>query len=79
MLKIDEERNLYDRYLVTIPKAERMQVLAQILQHIAAQLPVLGIYYRVAPTMIANRTVHIGPVQQLGHQTWNAQDWDVTQ
>jgi len=69
---------LYERYLVTIPRAERMQVLSQALHHIATQLPVLGVYYRVAPTMITNRLVGVGPVQVVGHQAWNAHEWDLT-
>lgn len=69
---------LYERYLVTIPKQERQQALARILQHIAAQLPVLAIYYRVAPTMISNRIRHVGPIQTFVPQSWNAHDWDMT-
>jgi peptide/nickel transport system substrate-binding protein len=67
---------LYERYLVTVPVAPRSQVLGQILTHIATELPVLPVYYRVAPTLIANRVQGPGPVQLEGAQVWNVHEWD---
>jgi peptide/nickel transport system substrate-binding protein len=68
---------IYDRYITTISKAERTQALGQVLQHIAVNLPVLGIYYRIDPTVLHNRLVNIGGRQGITSQAWNSHEWDV--
>jgi peptide/nickel transport system substrate-binding protein len=69
---------LYDRYLTTVPRRERMQALARLIEHLAAYLPVLPVYFRVAPSMIANRVVGAGPEQTFREQAWNAHAWELT-
>ena len=68
---------LLDRYFVTIPKAERLQVLGQILFHIADQLPQLSLFYDAEPTVMSNRLVNIGARWPSATQAWNAHEWDV--
>jgi peptide/nickel transport system substrate-binding protein len=67
---------LYDRYITTIPHAERNQALGQVLLHIATNLPVIGMYYRVDPTIYHNRLVNIAGRQGITSQAWNAHEWD---
>jgi peptide/nickel transport system substrate-binding protein len=68
---------LYDRFVSTIPKVERLQALGQVLLHIAVELPVLPVYYRVDPTIVHNRLLNVGPRKRLSTQAWNSHEWDV--
>jgi peptide/nickel transport system substrate-binding protein len=68
---------LYERYLVTVPRAPRVQVLGEILLHLATELPVLPVYYRVAPSLLSNRLEGARGVPFEGAQVWNVQTWDV--
>lgn len=64
---------LIERYLVTIPIPERMQVVRQMVQHISDQLPILGILYDTQPMLIANRLANVNADQD----TRNSHEWDV--
>jgi ABC-type transport system substrate-binding protein len=65
---------LIDRYLVTIPRADRMEVLRQIVRHISDQLPVMGIAYVVEGWLFTSRLQNFSaPVS-----TRNAHQWDLT-
>jgi peptide/nickel transport system substrate-binding protein len=66
-----------DRYVVTIPRAERMQLLGQIVRHLTDQLPSMGLFYVVDSTVFANRLTNITPRTGLATQAWNAQQWDI--
>jgi peptide/nickel transport system substrate-binding protein len=68
---------LFDRYITTISRPERMQALGQVLNHIAVNLPVMGIYYRIDPTVLHTRLVNIGGRAGVASQAWNAHEWDV--
>jgi len=70
---------LVDRYVVTIPQAERRQQLGVILEHIADQLPIIPLYYRVDPYLIGNRLVNVTTKSANSLQTWNAYQWDVNE
>jgi len=62
-----------DRYFVTIPHAERSQVLGQIIQHMTDQVIILTLFFQTSPIMAANRLVGLtGPAQG-----WNAHEWDL--
>ncbi|HZT07735.1 MAG TPA: ABC transporter substrate-binding protein, partial [Chloroflexota bacterium] len=69
---------LLDRYVATIPKAERTDVLAQIVHHMTDQLVWMGLFYNAEATMIANRVENVG-ANNAGSSTqaWNAYTWDV--
>jgi hypothetical protein len=64
---------LYERYLVTIPWTERVDVLGRIVHLFTDQLPFFSLYYDVYPTLAANRLVGVSN----GANLWNVQDWDV--
>ena len=63
---------LMDRYRVTIPMTERMQVMAQLI-HLQTDLQlVMGLYYSADAIVMANRLRNVPPAN-----TWNVQNWDV--
>jgi peptide/nickel transport system substrate-binding protein len=64
---------LLDRYYVTIPRTERLDVLGGMIHHLTDQLPLMTLYFDVAPTLIDIRLVHISN----GFTLWNVQEWDV--
>jgi len=63
---------LIDRYFLTIPRAERAQVLGGIIQHITGEAVVMSFFYTVGPVMINNRLRNV-----TSNPTWNPQQWDV--
>lgn len=63
---------LVDRYYVTIPRGERVQVLGQIINHVTDQLVLLPFFYEASPLMIGNRMKNVTIVP-----TWNSHEWDV--
>ena len=68
---------LIDRFFVTVPRAERNQVMAQIIRHMTDQAIPVSLFYNVLSVMIANRLQNVtagGPVTGPG---WNVHEWDV--
>jgi peptide/nickel transport system substrate-binding protein len=63
---------LVDRYYVTIPFPDRMQVLGQILHHETDQLPVMRLFSDPEPTPVSNRLKNVPPASP-----WNAHEWEV--
>jgi peptide/nickel transport system substrate-binding protein len=68
---------LVDRYFMTIPKQERMELMGQVVRHISDQVLILGIFYNVSPTLFSNRLLNVGAAGQGATQAWNAHLWDV--
>ena len=71
---------LIDTYLRTIPEPARISVLGGIVQHVAEQLPVIGLYYGWRSDAYTNRLVNVG-TRWSGltgtSPSWDAQVWDV--
>lgn len=63
---------IMDRFKVTIPAAERMQALAQLVHFQTDQALVFGLFHTANTVMIANRVQNVTP-----DSTWNAHQWDV--
>jgi peptide/nickel transport system substrate-binding protein len=63
---------LIERYYVTIPRAERVQVLGQILNHVTDRVVMLSLFYEAGPIMASNRMQNITSVPP-----WNVYAWDV--
>jgi peptide/nickel transport system substrate-binding protein len=61
------------KYLTTIPMAERMSYAAQIVHHMTDQVVIMTMFYDVIPTMISNR---LGDMAGPG-TTWDAHQWTV--
>ena len=67
---------LIDRFAVTIPKAEREQVLGQIVHHMSDQLTMMFMFYQTDPLLMTNRLQgarSLGPVTPV----WNIHEWEV--
>jgi peptide/nickel transport system substrate-binding protein len=69
---------LLDAYFRTVPVPERIQVLGQIIRHMAGQVTLVGLYYNPAPGAIANRVLHVSHAWPGTAITWNAYHWDVS-
>ena len=69
---------LLDRYYVTIPIAERREVIGQIIHHISDQLVMLPLFYGAEPIVVGNRVRNVGPRTSSATSGWNAHEWDVS-
>jgi peptide/nickel transport system substrate-binding protein len=63
---------LIDRYYVTIPRPERVDVLGQIVNHITDQVVQYSFFYEAGPLMMSNRLRNVTSVP-----AWNPWDWDL--
>ncbi len=68
---------LLDRYVATIPKQERMQVVARIVEHIAENLNIITLFPQAEPVMVANRVLNVVGHGPNSPQSWNAHEWDL--
>lgn len=69
---------LINRYLVTIPSAERLQLGGQIVHHLSDRVVVMPMFYDVVGTMIGDRLIGIPTMVGLGRtHTWTAHTWDL--
>jgi peptide/nickel transport system substrate-binding protein len=66
--------SLIDRYLVTIPRPERVQVAGQIVHHLSDQVVPMLMFYDVTATAVGRR---VRNVATEGNELWNAIAWDV--
>ncbi len=64
---------LVERYLTTIPKAERLRVAGQAIHHLTDQLVVMTTFYNSQPQAVSNR------IKNAPHNAsvTNIQEWDV--
>jgi peptide/nickel transport system substrate-binding protein len=68
---------LLDRYVVTIPREERTQVLAQVIKHMTDNLVVVPLFHDAEPALVGNRLVNITARRGDAFAGWNAHEWDV--
>ena len=70
---------LLDKYAVTIPLAERNQVLSDMILFMAEELPQLPILYDASTVLVSKRIVGAGAHHggQNGVQGWNPETWDI--
>ncbi len=61
-----------DRFFVTVPRAERMSVLEQIIRHMTDQLVVMGLYFTPDATGVSNRLRNVP-----ASAPWNAHEWEL--
>jgi ABC-type transport system substrate-binding protein len=64
---------LVDRFYTTILKAERNQVLRQILHHMTDRVIVLGIIYEATSNLSTHRLEGF----TSGRPGWNAHEWNL--
>ncbi len=70
--------SLLDRYLSTVPLAERTEIVSQIVYQLSDQVVLFPLYYYVDPTMIANRLINVAARGPSSSQAWNVHGWDVS-
>ena len=70
-----EFNSLIDRFFITVPRAERIEILGQIVAHISDQLNMMGLFYDTDTTMI-NKRLRNANVTERG--MWNVPLWDVS-
>src|SRR5437763_2534599 len=63
---------LMDRYRVTIPLPERLQIMAQLIHQQTDLQLVMGLFYSADAIVMANRLQHVPP-----GSTWSSNQWDV--
>jgi len=63
--------------VTTIPRADRMKTLAEMVHLETDQLLLLSLYHEPEPVLIANRMINAGGRRGLNVQCWNAEQWDV--
>jgi peptide/nickel transport system substrate-binding protein len=68
---------LLDRYFATIPRAERAEVLAQVMRHMSEQLNIMTLFYDTEPALISRRLVNVTARPVGSTQGWNVHLWDV--
>jgi peptide/nickel transport system substrate-binding protein len=69
---------LIDRYYVTIPPQERMDVVRQVVHLVSDQLPFMGLFYDADQLFVNNRLHHVSNSRVLGStQAWNAHEWEI--
>jgi ABC-type transport system substrate-binding protein len=68
---------LLDTYFRTVPTAERIQLLGQVIRHQAEVVAPLGLYYNPRPGGVANRMINVGDEWPAVYIVWNAHEWDV--
>jgi peptide/nickel transport system substrate-binding protein len=67
-----------DRYFTSVPQAEQMQALGDVIHHMTDQLNIIGLILDGDPTLMSNRMRNVG-IPQVGRAfvTANAYEWDV--
>jgi peptide/nickel transport system substrate-binding protein len=68
---------LIDRYVSTIPRDERTNVLGQLMHHHTDQMILLTLYHEPEPVFISNRLLNVGGRRGDALQNWNVQDWEL--
>jgi peptide/nickel transport system substrate-binding protein len=68
---------LIDRYLATIPEAERMAVVRQIMIQVMDTLPMFPLFYELEATMVSHRVKNVAGRLTPYTQAWNAHEWTV--
>jgi peptide/nickel transport system substrate-binding protein len=73
-----EYDTLLERYLVTIPQADRLSVIEQLMYHIADQAVVLGLFYDTLPVAISRRLQGaVGTRVEGNGRVWGVYEWDL--
>jgi peptide/nickel transport system substrate-binding protein len=67
-----EHDALVDRYLMTVPWPERMDVLRQLVRHLTDQVIIMGMFYSTEANLLSNRLENVHPTR-----SWAAHEWSV--
>ena len=70
--------SIIERLFVTVPKKERLELIAQATLHIAENLNVMGLFYNADPILVSDRIANFNvPRGVRSTVTWNAHEWDI--
>jgi peptide/nickel transport system substrate-binding protein len=68
---------LLERLMATIPRAERLQVLSQVLHHMSDQLNLMPLFFREDTILVNKRVLNVSALSAEGAtHAWNAHEWD---
>lgn len=66
---------LIDQFFTTVPRAERLFILGEIVHHISDQVVTIGLFYSAEPIMVANRLRNVSSSRtNLAATSWNAHE-----
>jgi ABC-type transport system substrate-binding protein len=69
---------LLNRYLVTVPIDERLEITRAIVHHMTDQVVWMGLFYDTEPLLVSNRLKNVSAGNAPpALSTWNAYRWDV--
>ena len=68
---------LIDTYFQTVPVPQRIQAIGRIIDHMADQMTVLGLYYLPEPGAFSERMLNVSKEWPASHIVWNSHEWDV--
>ncbi len=68
---------LLETYFKTVPMTERLQVLGQVIHHVADQVTLVGLTYEPFAAAASDRLVNVSKDWPSTFITWNAHEWDV--
>jgi hypothetical protein len=75
---VDPEMDvLIDRYVTTIPDAERTAVIGQIIHKMTDDAIWLTLFFDTEPALISNRLVNVRARGEDSNHAWNSFEWDV--
>lgn len=66
-----EYDTLIDKFFMTVPRQERLQVLGQIVRQMTDQVLLVGLYYDAQPVLISKRLEYVTAY----NPGWNAHEW----
>jgi peptide/nickel transport system substrate-binding protein len=72
-----EYDTLIERYLVTIPLAERVDLLGKILNHLSDQVVMTPLFWDIEVILLGNRIQNVTARHRQSSHAWNAREWDV--
>jgi peptide/nickel transport system substrate-binding protein len=69
---------LVEKFVTTVPRAERLQALSGIMRIMTEEVVALGIFYAPEPMLISNRLLNVASARSTeADETWNAHQWDL--
>jgi ABC-type transport system substrate-binding protein len=68
---------LVDRYLVTVPTTQRVELLGQVLRHLSDQVVVIVLFWDVEPILLGKRVANVTARHRNSSHGWNSALWDV--
>jgi peptide/nickel transport system substrate-binding protein len=68
---------LLDRYVMTIPKADRVRIMGDIVHHMTDQVVVLGLFRNLEPVLSSKRLTGVTARANDSTHSWNSWEWDL--